>query len=75
MTHAACESKLRSVGGHSCIYAQETEWQSGMWSCILPGLPTHLVQELNVGTVALSNIPLEGKLFVWWKPNRDVISV
>ena len=25
--------------------------QSGMWWCILPELPTHLVQELNVGTV------------------------
>ena len=49
MTHAACESKLRSVEGHSGIYAEETEWQSGMWSCILQ--PTHLVQELNVGTV------------------------
>ena len=22
-----------------------------MWSCIMPDLPTHLVQELNVGTV------------------------
>ena len=26
-------------------------WQSGMRSCIMPGLPTHLVQELDVGTV------------------------
>ena len=24
-----------------------------MWSCILPGLPTHLLQELNVGTVCM----------------------
>ena len=22
-----------------------------MWSCIMPGLPTYSVQELNVGTV------------------------
>ena len=34
---------------HPC--RQETGWQSVMRSCILPGLPTHLVQELNVGTV------------------------
>ena len=23
-----------------------------MWSCVMSGLPTHLVQELNIGTVA-----------------------
>ena len=39
--------------GHPCIYAQETVLQSGVRSSILPGLPTHLVQELNVGTVAV----------------------
>ena len=26
-------------------------WQSGLRACILPGLPTYLGQELNVGTV------------------------
>ena len=30
-------------------------WKVGgdraLWSCIMPGLPTHLVQELNVSTV------------------------
>ena len=57
MTHVACESKLRSVVRHSCIHAQETGWQSGMCSYILPGLPTYLVQELNVGIV--ENIPLQ----------------
>ena len=31
--------------------------QSGVPSSILPGLPTHLVQELNVGTVCFSNKP------------------
>ena len=33
------------------IDALETGWQSGVWSWHMPGLPTHLVQELNVGTV------------------------
>ena len=28
-------------------------WQSGVWLCIMPGMPMHLVQELNVGTVGL----------------------
>ena len=28
-------------------------WRSGVRSCIVPGLPTHLVQELNVGTVCM----------------------
>ena len=41
----ACKSKLPG------IHAQETGWQSGVRSCIMPGMPTHLVQELNVGTV------------------------
>ena len=30
---------------------QETGWQSGVQSRIMPGLPAHLVQELNAGTV------------------------
>ena len=33
--------------------AQETGWQSGVRSSIMPGLPRHLVQELNI-----SNVPL-----------------
>ena len=37
----------------TCIHIQETGWQLGMWSCILPGQPMNLVQELNVGTVTL----------------------
>ena len=53
MAHVACESKQRSVvikvfGG---INTQENGLQSGVRSCIIPGLPAHLVQELNVGTV------------------------
>ena len=27
--------------------------QPGMWSCIIPGLPVHLVRELKLGTVDL----------------------
>ena len=46
----AGRSKLRSVV-RSCIHAQETGWQSDVRSRIMPGLPTHLVQELNVCTV------------------------
>ena len=43
MTHVACDPKLRSVVG-----------QSGVRSCVMLGLPTHLVQELNVYTVDTS---------------------
>ena len=52
--HVSGESKLRSVvRSVNCdrIHNQATGWQSGVRSCIMPGLPTHLVQELNVGTV------------------------
>ena len=54
MTNVVCESKLRSVvmsGTCGRIHAQETVWQSGVRSNILPRLPTHLVQELEVGTL------------------------
>ena len=56
MERVACESKLRSVvRSMICgrIHAQETRWQSGVRSCIMPGLPMHLMQELNVGTVVI----------------------
>ena len=52
MTKEACKSKLRSDNGHSFTHAQETGWQSGVQSRIVPGLPMHLVQDLNVGTVS-----------------------
>ena len=59
--------------GHLCIHAQKTGCQSGVWSCIMPGQPTHLVQELNVGTVpieyailAMYNIARPVSLFVFW---------
>ena len=29
----------------------ENGWRSGVGSCIMSGLPMHLVQELNTGTV------------------------
>ena len=51
MTHVACESKLRLMWGHPCIYAQNTGWHSDVGSCVMHGLPMHFVQELNVGTV------------------------
>ena len=38
----------------SFSYALETGWRSGVWSCIMPGLPTHLVQELDVSTVVIN---------------------
>ena len=33
-------------------------WQWGVRSCNMPGLPEHLVQELNVGTIAISHIAM-----------------
>ena len=54
MTHVACESNLRSVVRcHPRIHAQETVRQSSVRSCIMPGLTTLVVQESNVGTVAV----------------------
>ena len=53
ITQVACEKSYFQLSGHLCIHAEETEWQSRVRSCIMPGLPTHLVQELNVGTVCL----------------------
>ena len=52
MTHVACESNYMYVQlwGHSYIHDQETGLQLDVWSCIMFGLPTHLVQELNVIT-------------------------
>ena len=49
MTHVACESKLQHVCG--VIHIQATGWQSGLRSCVMRELSTHLVQEVNVGTV------------------------
>ena len=57
LTHVACYSKLCSV-----VYACPENWrQLGVQSCIMPGLPTHQVLELNVGTVDLDWHNLMGK--------------
>ena len=37
--------------GHPRIYALQTGWQSGVRSCIMPRMATHLVQVLNVGSL------------------------
>ena len=42
-------------------------WQSGVRSCIIPGLPTHLVKELPVGTVCMAS----NKLAWIWRKRRD----
>ena len=48
------KSRLRSVvmsSMQACTHAEETGWQSSVWSCVMDGL---LVQELNGGTVNTS---------------------
>ena len=35
------------------MHAQLTGWQSGVRSCIAPGLPWHKREKLNVGTVVV----------------------
>ena len=52
MIHEAYESKLRSVV-RSSMHSCQGNWVSAVQSCIMPGMPTHLVQELNVGTVVV----------------------
>ena len=39
-----------------CLHVQETGWQSDMRLRIMPGLPKHIVQELNASTV--ESVPL-----------------
>ena len=51
MTHVACESKVYSVVRSFIHPWPKTGLQSDVRSCIMLGMPTHLVQELNVGTV------------------------
>ena len=61
MTHVACQSKLHSVVGQcGVIHAQETQRQLGLKLCIMPGVPMHIVQEVNVGTVVRFEEVLEG---------------
>ena len=51
MTYVNCESNIRLDVGSLCIHAQETGWQPSVRLCIIPGLSTYLVQELDVGIV------------------------
>ena len=52
MTNVADEFvQLWGQGPVNSIHAQEIGWQSGLRSCIMPGLPAHLVHEFNAGTV------------------------
>ena len=46
MIHVAFKLKLRS-----CIHTRETGWQSGVRSCNMLGLSTHLMRDLNVGII------------------------
>ena len=51
MTHIACDSKPHSVV-RSFMHPSPGTWMAiGCAVVFLPGLPPHLVQELNVGTV------------------------
>ena len=45
------------------IHAKETGWKLGMWLCIMPRLPKHLLQELNAGTADILDI-CKGELLV-----------
>ena len=49
--HVVCDWNLRSFVRSSIHPCPDTGWQSGVRSCIMLELSTHLVQELNVGTV------------------------
>ena len=54
MTHIACKTNLRSVVRFETvgrIHAKDTGRKSGVLSCIMTGLPTHLVQGLNASTL------------------------
>ena len=52
MSHGPAIQSYVQLLAHSCINTQETVCQMGVRSFIIPGLPTHLVQELKAGTTA-----------------------
>ena len=55
MTHATYKSKLRSVMG-SFMHPWLEKWVAiGFVVVYYTGMPTHLVQELNVGTVVVED--------------------
>ena len=43
--------RIKATFSSKVIHAHETGWQSDMRLFIMSGLPMHLVEELNVGTV------------------------
>ena len=43
--------RIKARFSYKVIHVQETGWKLGVRSCIMPGSPKHLVQELNVCTV------------------------
>ena len=62
MTQIAWRIKEISVVRSGTYSVHETGWKSAARSCILPGLPAHLVQELNAGTVLTNIIMIEMKI-------------
>ena len=50
MTHVDCKSKVRLVIRSFLHPYPKSAWHSGMRSCIMTGLPTYSVQELDIGT-------------------------
>ena len=38
------------------IFTQESGWQSGVRSCIMSRMSTHIVKELNVGIVGMPDM-------------------
>ena len=51
MTHVACKSEYVQLWLHPCIHACKLGVNRAGGCVFMPGLLTHLVQELNVGTV------------------------
>ena len=49
--YGLCSLQIKATFSCEVTHTQETMWQSVLQSCNMPGLPTHLVQELNVGTI------------------------
>ena len=41
---------------YASLLIKEISWQSGVRSCIMTGLPGHLVQELNVSTLHMTTL-------------------
>ena len=47
------------------MHAKDSGWQWGVQSCIISRMPTHLVQELNVGTVVCHMVYQGGVESCW----------